>query len=69
MANVLVRLAHGIGRLPQRILGAAGWTHMEPTGLGAGPLQPKDPDEAETRDRRAREVWRKADDEERPSSS
>ena len=42
---------------------------MEPTGLGAGPLQPEDPDETEARDRQAREVWRKADDEERPSSN
>ncbi len=69
MANLLVRLARGIGRLPNRILGAVGWTHMEPTGLGAGPLQPEDPDEAATRRRQAREVWRKPDDEGRPPSS
>ena len=69
MANLLVRLARGIGRLPHRILGAVGWTQMEPTGLGAGPLQPEDPDAAATRRRQAREVWRKPDDEGRPPSS
>ena len=69
MASVLVRLARGIGRLPERILDAAGWAQMEGTGLGAGPVQPEDPDEAEARRRRAREVWRKEDDEGRPPSS
>ena len=62
MASFLSRLAHGIARIPRRLLAAAGWAQMEPTGFGVGSTQASDPDEMEAGRRQERETWRKSDD-------
>jgi hypothetical protein len=69
MANLLTRLGRGVTQLPRKLLAAAGWAHMEPTGLGVGPVHTGDLDEIEAERRRRHETWRRPDDEEPRSGS
>lgn len=69
MANFLSHVARGLTQLPRRLLAAAGWAQMEPTGFGVGPTQPRELDEMETERRQERETWRKTDDEGPPANS
>jgi hypothetical protein len=66
MANLFRRLTEGIASIPGRVLRAAGWAHMEPTGYGAGPVHEGDLDEIEAERRRQREAWRRGVDEDEP---
>ena len=67
MASLLSRLAHGVARIPRRLLAAAGWAQMEPRGFGVGSTQATDLDEMEAGRRTERETWRKSDDEAPPT--
>jgi len=69
MANVVSRLARGVAHLPRRLLASAGWSHMEPTGLGVGAVHTGDADEMEAERRRERETRRREKDEDRPAKS
>lgn len=69
MASVLSRLGRSVAQLPRRLLAAAGWAHMEPTGLGVGSVHSGDLDEMETERRQQREAWRRRDDEDATSDS
>ena len=62
MVKVVARWVGEIARLPRRLLAAAGWAHMEPTGLGAGEVHTGDLDEMEAERRQRRETWRREDD-------
>lgn len=63
MANFLSRVMHALARLPRRILAAAGWPYLEPTGFGVGTTHTGEVEELEAERRRERETWRKPDDE------
>jgi len=69
MVNALSRLGRSVASLPRRLLAAAGWAHMEPTGLGAGPVHTGDLDELEAERRQRQETWRRPGDEEPRSDS
>jgi hypothetical protein len=69
MANVVSRLARGIARIPKRLLAAAGWPYLEPTGFGVGTTHTGDIEEIEAEQRHERETWRRAEDEHPPAKS
>jgi hypothetical protein len=62
MRRTFARLARFVGQAPRRLLAAAGWAHMEPTGLGLGGVHTGHADELEAARRRRRETWRREDD-------
>lgn len=67
MVQMLTRLGRAIAQLPRRLLAAAGWAHMEPTGLGVGAVHTGDLDEMEAERRQRRETWRREDDKDPPA--
>jgi hypothetical protein len=64
MSRFLGRIARFLERLPGRIVRAVPWAHMEPAGLGAGPVHVEDLDELERSRREERETLRHEDDSE-----